>query len=160
MKRMYPLIIVVMFFAACNGISARAYNNMMVEKEKALVPQITLTEESVGKFAQQGKFDSVAAVSKRMESAVSKAISEIERAKVSPAKGAEEFKTAYVEYLRFIKSLYTTYKNYGLAKTTEERTEVARKIQEVIAKKTEVIATMQAAQKKFAAENNLTVNQK
>jgi hypothetical protein len=161
MKGTYPwLLFAVVFFTACNTMSARDYNNLIVEKENKLASQIIATEESVGNFAQENKFDSVAAVSGRMVSSIDQTIGEIEKSALPSAKGAEEFRKASLEYFQFISSIYVIYKNYGLAKNSEERVAEAKKVQTLAQKKKLVLAKMQMAQRKFGAENNFTIEKK
>jgi hypothetical protein len=158
MKKMIPLLLSVVLFASCNAISARNYNNMIVDKETALMPQIKATEESVGAFIKEAKFDSMAAVSTRMESAVEKAIADIKSASAPEAKGAEEFKRASLEYFRFIKGIYTGYKKIALAKTDEERAEEYKNVQQLSLRRGAVVEKMQTVQKRFATDNNFSMD--
>ncbi|MBV4356156.1 hypothetical protein [Pinibacter aurantiacus] len=160
MKRTYPLLLVAILFAACNSISARSYNNMCVAKENALIPQIEVTENSVAAFAQESKFDSVAAVSQRMVTSIEKTIAEIEKAPLPSVTGGEDFKKAYLDYFQYMKKVYASYKKWGLAKNDEERGTEIQNVQALIKTQKMVLAKMQSAQRKFAAENNLTVEKK
>lgn len=139
---MYPLLLTAVLFTACNAVSVSTFNDAILEKENALVPQIEATEESVGKFAEESKFDSIAAVSGRMESAVAQTISEIEKMELPSAEGAEDFKKASVEYFQYLKSIYTAYKKLGLAKTDEERASEVKQVQAIAQKKNTVLLKM------------------
>jgi hypothetical protein len=44
-----------------------------------------------------------------------------------------------IDYFKFIKSLYTDYKEYGLADTEEKRAQVALDIQKVVNRKQEAL---------------------
>ncbi|MDH7463442.1 hypothetical protein QEG73_19235 [Chitinophagaceae bacterium 26-R-25] len=160
MKRTYPLLLVAILFAACNAISARSYNNMCVAKENALIPQIEATESSVGTFAQENKFDSVAAVSQRMVASIDKTIGEIEKAPLPSVNGSEDFKKAYLDYFRYMKKVYIGYKKWGLAKNDEERNTEIQNVRALIKTQSMVLVKMQSAQRKFAADNNLTLEKK
>jgi len=133
---------------------------MCVAKENALIPQIEATENSVEAFAQENKFDSVAAVSQRMVNSIQKTITEIEKAPLPSANGAEYFKKAYLDYFQYMKKVYAGYKKWGLAKTDEDRNTEVQNVQELIKTQSMVLVKMQSAQKKYAAENNLTVEKK
>lgn len=157
MKRMYPLLLSAVLFTACNSVSVRKFNDTIIEKENALVPKIEATEESVGKFAEENKFDSVAAVSGRMESIMAETIADIEKLDLPSAEGAEDFKKASVEYFQYLKSIYTAYKKLGLAKTDEERASEVKNVQAIAQKKNMVLLKMQMAQKKFASANGMKI---
>jgi hypothetical protein len=147
----------VVLFTACKSISATKFNDTIIEKENALVPQIEATEESVSTFAQENKFDSIAAVSGRMETAVEQTIAEIEKLEMPSAEGAEDFKKASVEYFQYLKSIYTGYKKLGLAKTNAERGAEIKHVQTLANKKNTVLLKMRMAQKKFASENGMKI---
>lgn len=156
------LFLTALLFAglvACksNSKSAFNYSQDIVAKERSLTTDITETEGLVEKFAGAGQFDSVAAVSARMENKVQKKIDEISALKVPDAKEADNFRDAALKYFKYIKRIYTAYKAVGEAPTAEERQKLVEDMQEVAGKKQDVIDDMQKAQKKYAEANGFKV---
>jgi len=153
------LLVAILFtgLVACKSKSAFNFSEQIVAKERSLEPEITATENKVEKFAQAGQFDSMAAVSGRMEKLVQTKIDEIEDMKVPNAKEADAFKSATLKYFKYIKSIYTGYKGVGNAKTDEEREELASELMELANKKNSVLSDMQAAQQKYAKANGFKV---
>jgi hypothetical protein len=142
---------------ACKSKSAFNYSQDIVAKERSLTADINATEDKVEKFATAQQFDSVAAVSERMENLVQKKIDEIMAMKVPKAKEADNFRDAALRYFKYIKSIYTAYKEVGKAPTAEERAKLAEEMQEVAGKKEEVVSDMQKAQRKYAEANGFKV---
>lgn len=92
-----------------------------------------------------------------MENQVQKKIDEINAIPLPKAKEADNFKAAMLSYFTFIKSLFTGYKNYGLAKTDEERQQIAIDQQKLVAEKQSVINEIQRVQKNYAEANGFKV---
>lgn len=158
--RMSPLFLIAMAvfsICSCQSKAAFKFSEDIVQKEKSLTADITQTEEEVGRFAEEAKFDSVAIVSERMEEKVAAKIEEIKAMKTPVAKEAENFKTATLHYFSFIKSVYTHYKNVGLAKADEARQEAATKLTDIEARRDVAINLMQQAQQKFAKANGFRI---
>jgi hypothetical protein len=65
-----------------------------------------------------------------------------------------------IRYFAFIKSLFTNYKEYGQADTDEKRLEKTQQIQKTVSEKQDVLNEMQAAQRKFAMDNNFRLEKK
>lgn len=158
-KNLFFAAILVAGLAACKSGSKSAFNYSqdIVAKERSLTADITETENMVEKFAGAQQFDSVAAVSARMENKVQQKIDEISAMKVPDAKEADNFREAALKYFKYIKRIYTAYKAVGEAPTPEERQKLAEDMQEVAGKKQEVIDDMQKAQKKYAEANGFKI---
>jgi hypothetical protein len=156
-KNLFLITILATSMVACKSKAAFKYSQDIVAKERSLAPEISATDDKVGKFAGDGQFDSVAAVGERMEKLVQKKIDEINGMKVPSAKEAENFKQATLKYFKYIKSIYTGYREVGNAKTEEERQRLAQDLQEVAGNKADEIGNMQKAQKKYAAANGFKV---
>ncbi|MCH5599606.1 hypothetical protein [Niabella ginsengisoli] len=73
-------------------------------------------------------------------------------------KGGEDFKLVATRYFEYIKSIYTTYKKIGEAKNEQERTKAADEMMNTIGGQEAVMANLQAAQTKFAADNHFTIS--
>ncbi len=155
---MLTRIITVVFLIICiTGCSSKKaafkYNQDIIKYEEELGPHINKTEGAIEKFIINNEFDSIVVAGKGMEEKVEGAIEKVKALKVPDAKEAGNFRTAALEYFAFIKSIYTSYKNYGAAATDEEREEAKIKILTLAGKKEEVLRAMQKVQKKFAQAN-------
>ncbi len=151
-KMLLPLIAVIMLIS-CNSKSAFNYSQDIVKKEQSLLPDITSTEDKIRDFLSSEKYDSIAAAGERMEKLVDAKLNEIKDQPAPDVKEAQPFKDATLKYFRFIKSMYTGYKDFGNAKTAEDRESEMAKLRQIVNDKTQAIQDMQAAQKKFASAN-------
>ncbi len=95
-----------------------------------------------------------------MEKLVDAKLKEVKDEPAPDAKEADNFKEACIKYFGYIKSMYTGYKNYGSAKTAEDRATEMAKLQEIVAGKTAAIADMQRVQRKYADANGFKLESK
>ena len=155
----YLILLVVLFtgLIACKSKSAYNYSQNLVAQEKSLSLIINPADEKIGEYVQAEKFDSIAITGADMENQIQKKIDEINATALPKAKEAENFKEAMLRYFTFIKSLFTGYKNYGLAKTDEERQQIAIDQQKLVAEKPTVINEIQKVQRKYAEANGFKV---
>ncbi|MCX6319877.1 MAG: hypothetical protein NTW29_21540 [Bacteroidetes bacterium] len=156
-KHLFLIALLFTGLVACKSKSAFNFSQDIVAKERSLTADINITEDKVEKFATAQQFDSVAVVSEQMEKKVQTKIDEIMAMKVPSAKEADNFREAALRYFKYIKSIYTAYKNVGLAPTAEERSKLAGEMEEVASKKDEVVADMQRAQRKYAEANGFKI---
>jgi len=156
---MYKIILTtslfVTLFSGCKSKSAFNFSEDIVAKEKSLMADITTTENKVEQYAAAEQYDSVAVVAASMEGLVQKKIEEIEALPLPKANKAAEFKAAALRYFKFIKSLYTGYKDWGKAATEEERAAIFNNLQKIDTEKEAAVDDMQIAQKKYAEANGL-----
>ncbi|HEX7844829.1 MAG TPA: hypothetical protein VF476_03450 [Chitinophagaceae bacterium] len=152
-KHIVAAIALLLTLSACKSKDAFKFSEDIVAKERSLKDDITRTETEVENYIKYELNDSIAAVSERMESLVNDKLEEIKAMKTPSAKGADEFKDAAIKYFEFMKSLYTSYKNYGKAATDEEKSKVVAEMQEILNKKDNAINDMQNAQRKYAKAN-------
>jgi len=157
LKKLFLLAVLVTAFVSCKSKKAFNLSEDITAKEQSLEPDIKATEEAVGRYGAAQQFDSVAYVSEKMEKKVQTKIDEIEAMKVPDATGAQEFHDEAVVYFKFIKKMYTGYKNVGLAKTDEERQAIAVDLQKLVDEKNDVMVRMQAAQRKYADANGFKI---
>jgi hypothetical protein len=155
-KSFYVLLLTAVL-VSCKSKTAFNYNEKIVAMEKSLEPEIEAVESKLEKFAGGMQFDSIAVVSSNMEKSVQKRIDEINNNPAPKAKEGDNFKKAVLIYFTFIKDIYTASKNIGLAKTQEERVEMATKLNELVADKQEALNDLQSAQKKYADANGFKV---
>lgn len=157
LKRIIPVALLFILLISCKSKSAFSYNQEIAAIERSITPAIQTTENSVRDFYETQKFDSIVAVSGRMEKLVQQKIDEIEGLKVPKAKEVDNFRTACLSAFKITKDIYTNYKKIGLAATEEERQKVIEGLQKMVTEKSEAVTKMQDAQKKFAAENGFKV---
>lgn len=163
LKKLIIIATLAAGITACGGSnakSARDYNNEIITQEKILEPEVTATENKVKEYYEAGQFENIAAAGEKMETLVQKSIDEINDLPVPKAKGVDNFKAAMIKYFKFIKSLYTNYKEFGRADTEEKRQEILQEIQKSVSGKGEILSEMQAAQRKFADDNGFKLEAK
>ena len=159
MKLLFAFILLASI-TSCKSKSAYKYSQDIVSKERSLVPEMTSTEEKATTYVTAGQFDSLAILAEKMEKLVQQKIDEINAMPVPDAKEVDQFKNSSLDYFKFIKSLYTSYKELGNASSDEERQEVLTDLQSILNNKFKVAGEMQAAQKKYADANNFKVESK
>ncbi len=159
LKQLLFAAMILAVLSSCSSNAAFKYNQDFAAKEKLLIPNITSTETNVARYIVARQFDSVAVAGEKMEGLVDEQLNKIKKENAPDAKGGEEFKTAGIKYFQFLKDMYTSYKNYGGAKTEEGRNEELSKMQELVAKKSTVIQDIKNAQITFASANNFRVAQ-
>jgi uncharacterized protein YcfL len=157
LKKIFVIALLAAVFVSCKSKQAFNFSEAIVAKERSLAEPIKKEEKSAGEFISAGKFDSLSALGERMEKLVQQKIDEIEDMKAPGGKEAEDFKAASIRYFKYMKSVYTGYKTVGNASSDEEREKRFNDLQELVQDKTEVIADMQATQKKFAEANGFKV---
>lgn len=162
LKKLIIIATLIAGLAACKPESRAAYNysNDIVAKENSLQPEVTATENNVKKYAVAGQYDSIAAAGENMERLLQKKIDEINAMPVPKAKEADNFKAAVIRYFKFIKSLYTGYKEFGRAVTDEKRQEIMLEIQKIVSQKQDNLDDMQRAQRKYAEANGFRLERK
>ena len=156
MKIFFLITLLLTCIAGCKSGSDAAlqYNQYIVEKDNSLQAEEQVIEDKVGKFYNEGNYDSIAVAGEHMEEVLQKAIDEINAKPLPKAKGVEEFKEAVLQYFRFRKSIYTVYKEYGMAGTEEERAKIEDIRNDLVGRKDAVTGEMQDAQGIFSKANN------
>lgn len=158
---MYTRLLLAAFLfisiAGCKSKSAFNYSQDIIKKERSLIPDIHETEAKVKKFIGTEQFDSIAVAGAHMESLVQEKIDEIKAMPVPKAKKADEFKKGILRYFDYIKSMYTSYKEWGNAKTPEDRDVVLQSLQKIVDGKQDAIREMQNIQKDYASANGFKV---
>lgn len=153
------LFIAVLFtgLIACKSKSAANYSQELVALERPFSLIINSAEEKIGEYVAAEKFDSIAIAGADLENQVQKKIDEINAIPLPKAKEADNLKAAMLRYFTFIKSLSTGYKNYGLAKTDDERQQIANEQQKLVEEEPSMISGLQSIQKKYAEANGFKV---
>jgi hypothetical protein len=141
--------------ASCGSKSRPAFNfnQDIVGKETALVPDARKTESSVKIFFTAGQYDSIGKAGARMETLVQEKIDEIKAMPLPKAKGADKFKDAALDYFAFLKKTYSNYRKLGEAATDEERQVIIDEVKDIYNKRMEIVEEFRNAQRKYAADN-------
>ena len=156
----YKLIIAALMLVAlssCSSKTAYRYSQEIVKLERSMMSDIEQTERKVEQFATVQDYDSIVVVSERMEKIVDAKLQEVITKPAPKVKEAENFKQASVRYFTYLKSIYTSYKKFGLAQSDEARQREFQNLQELVGGKTAALNDMQTAQKKFADANGFKV---
>lgn len=156
LKKLIFASVLLISIASCKSKSAFNYSQEIVKKEKSLIPDITTTEDKVKHYFEDEHFDSIAVVGEKMEQLVESKIQEIKTMPLPDAKEADNFKEACLKYFGFIKSIYSGYKEWGLA-PADERQGVMDKIIAMAGNRQASMDAMQTAQKKFADANGFKI---
>jgi hypothetical protein len=153
------IAIAIIAFGAvgCKSKIAMDYNNMIVEKQKSLGKNMDEAAPLLKSYFASYIYDSIASVSGRMEMKIDTIIREIAKKPAPKAKQGENFKKAALHYFDYMKSIYTSYKNYGLQNSPEGRQIQLQVMSMIINNEDKMIAQMQKAQKIFAKDNGFKI---
>lgn len=161
--RVFRLLAPALVIISCWGCKSRAafdYSENFVKKEKSLSADITSTELKVGRYMEAEQYDSIAIASEKMEAEVDAVMKQVKDEPAPAVKEGDNFKEAGVKYFAFIKSMYTAYKEFGNAKSTDGRQAALDKIKDIVARRTDAVSEIQQAQRKFADANGFQVQKK
>lgn len=161
-----PIVIICVAFTACKSntenpsktqpVTAQGYYEKVIDLEETMSEPLLRTEAEIQARSDKSDFDGVAKSAKAMEDTVDTRIRALKR--MPPVgKGGEDFKLVAVRYFEYVKSIYTAYKNIGLAKTDDARNEAAKKMQTIINAQPGVMQNLNSIQAKFAGDNNFTI---
>lgn len=159
-KKIVMATMVLTALVACKSKSAFEYSENFVKKEKSLEGAITKVEADVAGYFAKEQYDSIGKAGERMEKLIDEKLSEIKSEPAPDVKEADQFKKAGIRYFEYIKSMYTCYKEYGYAKTPEERDAKLDKLKELAGKRTEAASDIQASQRKYAEANGFKLESK
>jgi hypothetical protein len=133
------------------------YNDMIVEKQKNLGKNMDHAAPLLKNYFASYQYDSIASISGRMEIKIDTIIKEIAKKPAPLVKQGENFKKAALRYFDYMKSIYTSYKNYGLQNSPEGRQIQLQIMTMIINNEDKMIAEMQKAQKIFAKDNGFKI---
>ncbi len=147
-------LLAIVTLVSCKTKNALDFSNTLVQLERSLEKDIEETENKVADYIETSKFDSVAAISERMEKKVDVKMQEAIALKAPDEKEGKAFKEAYVKMFQFLKDLYGSYKQYGKAADDTERAKKATDMANLAEKKQVVIDDVQNSQKAYAKAYN------
>jgi hypothetical protein len=159
MHKILIATVLIVSLAACKSKSAFNYNQKLVKIEQSLTPDVEKAEADVAAFNANAQYDSIAKVGERMEKLIDTRIKELEDESSPDVKEGESFKRAYIQYFKYMKSAYTGYRDYGNAKTDEDRESALSRIKDIVATKDAVVADLRKGQMKYAEANGFKVQQ-
>lgn len=157
MKFNVVALALVCFLTGCKSKVAIDYNDMIVAKQKKLGKSMDEAAPLLKSYFASFQYDSIATVSARMETRIDTIINEIAKKPAPRAKQGENFKKAALHYFDYMKSIYTSYKNYGLQNSPEGRQIQLQIMTMIISNEDKMIADMQKAQKIFAKDNGFKI---
>jgi len=156
--RTFFAIVGICFFAiGCKSEIAMDYNDMIVQRQKGLGADMEATEPGLKNYFASFEYDSIVHVSNKMETKIDSILQEIRKKPAPKVKEGENFKKAALRYFDYMKSIYTSYKNYGLQRTPEGRQIELQVMSMVVNQEDKMIADMQEAQKIFAKDNGFKI---
>ena len=154
------LFVILLLLGSCKSKVAYNYSQEIAAMESSLTPAIHNTETQVAKFAKEENWDSVKAVSERMEGLIEAKLQKIKGDPAPAVPQGEEFKNASLNYFKFMSGIYESYRDVAIQSTPEGRQETAGKMMSMLNDKNKVLADMQAAQREFAKANGFKIESK
>lgn len=158
---MRNLAVLILALATIVGISscnsgAMAFNNKMVEKQKALEPKVTALGKKMEALGDSGDFKLVAADAKLLIEGLDKDIADIKA--LEAPKNGEEFKRAVLAQFEHVKKFCTqTIKLGDESTSSEEKLKIAADFMKVGEEATKLEEDMINKQKEFAKANGFKV---
>jgi len=156
-KTVFTIAIICFFAIGCKSKLALDYNNMIVKSQQELARSMDKTEPLLKNYFANYEYDSISSVSSRMEAKIDSILREIQKKPAPKVKQGENFKKAALNYFDYMKTIYTSYKNYGAEGTPEGRIIGLAVISKVTNSEDKAIADMRQAQRIFAKDNGFKI---
>ena len=156
-RTIFAVAAVCFFAIGCKSKMALDYNDLIVKNQQSLASSMDQTEPQLKNYFANHEYDSIASVSSRMEAKIDSIIRNIQQRPVPKVKQGENFKKVALNYFDYMKTIYTSYKNYGNESTPEGRIIGLEVIARVTNQEDKVIADMQQAQRIFAKDNGFKI---
>src|SRR5215471_337807 len=151
------LLIACISFSSCKSEQAKKYSDLIVSKQNAIDSKIEKATSQLSIYFGNYQYDSIVSVSSRMESEITAAKNDIQKTPAPKLKEAENFKQQALNYLDFKKSIFTTYKDYGLQTTPEGREMLRENMVAVLSQEKIYNSNLEAAQINFAKANHVKI---
>jgi hypothetical protein len=158
-KQFQGILLALVFLAGCQSQTKQAleFNNQMVAKETSLASIMREANIRMSGYLANADYEKIAADSRHIEELFQNKIDELESMPVPPARGAGEFKTAYIAYFNYLKSIYTGYARLGDESAAGQKTQILDDVQAIINKKDSVLEATRKSQQVFARANGFQV---
>lgn len=158
MKLKFFIAIAAISLLGCNKSNvAVKYNDMIVEQQNKLKVGMNETEPRLKSYFETFEYDSIVDISARMEAKIDSIIHKIQKEPPPKADQGENFKKAALNYFDYFKSIYTSYKNYGLQTSADNRMYAGQDMALILSHENKMIADMLNAQMIFAKNNNFKI---
>ena len=92
-----------------------------------------------------------------MEMLADKRLKEVQNLKAPDVQKPDNFKKEVVRYFIYLKSIYTSFKKFTIAKTNTEKEAERLQLIRIVNDKEKATAALKAAQQKFASANNFRI---
>jgi len=156
-RTIFTIAVICFFAVGCKSKMALDYNNMIVKSQQSLANSMDQTEPQLKNYFANYEYDSIASVSSHMEAKIDSIINHIQKTPVPNVRQGANFKKAALNYFDYMKTIYTSYKNYGNETTPQGRIIGLEVISRVTNEEDKVIADMQQAQRIFAKDNGFKI---
>jgi hypothetical protein len=156
-RTVFTIAAICFFAIGCKSKMALDYNNTIVKYQQSLAKSMDQTEPQLKNYFANYEYDSIASVSSRMEAKIDSIIHVIQSKPAPKVKQGENFKKVALNYFDYMKTIYQSYKNYGMETTPEGRIIGLAVISRVTTQEDKVIADMQQAQRIFAKDNGFKI---
>lgn len=157
-KTVFTIAVICFFAIGCKSKMAVDYNNLIAKDQQILDKSMEQTEPQLKNYFANYEYDSIASVSSRMEAKIDSIVRDIQKRPAPKVKQGENFKKAALNYFDYMKTIYTSYKNYGSESTPEGRIIGLAVISRVTGSEDKAIADMQQAQRIFAKDNGFKIH--
>ncbi len=150
------LLTVGIGLVSCKPKTALEYNQRVIDIENSLRGEIQVTQDKLISFMEKQQYDSVAAVSLRMENVVGAKIDELERIPAPDVKEGDNLKKASLRYFRYFKSVYAAYREFAQDPSDSKRLA----LQLIPTRASAALLDIQQAQRKYAEANGFRLDKK
>jgi len=160
MKFNLLIVMVAIFMVSCKSNNgAVKYNNLVVEQQNKLKAAMDENEPKLKGYFSSFEYDSITAISTRMEAQVNSIIETLQKEPAPKAEQGENFKKAVLNYFDYVKSVYDSYKNYGTQTEAQGRMYASMDITRMLSHENKVFDDMLEAQKIFAKDNKFKIRE-
>jgi len=156
-KTVFAIVVICCFAIGCKSKMALDYNNMIVKNQQTLAKSMEQTEPQLKNYFAKYEYDSIASISSKMETRIDSIIHHIQQTPAPKVKQGDNFKKAALNYFDYMKTIYTSYKNYGSESTPEGRIIGLAVISRVTNNEDKAITDMRQAQRIFANDNGFKI---
>ena len=141
----------------CKPNVAVKYNDMIVEYQNKLKAGMSEAEPKLKNYFATFEYDSIVSVSSKIETKIDSIIQKLQKEPSPKAEQGDDFKKAALNYFDYFKTIYSTYKNYGLQTTPEDRLNAGQDMALILSHENKMIADMLRAQIIFAKNNKFKI---
>lgn len=159
MRLLFSLLVLgcICFTSCSTSGEAKEYNDHLVATQTKILPMVNKTDLAIRQHILNNQMDSVAAVSAVMMQVINTEMIALQNEKAPTLVGADNYKQAFVEYFKYLKNIYTSYKMWGKATTDTAKAEAFTLIEKYENQEDDYLKYMRKTQKIFAEKHHLKV---